>query len=68
MTLPVDALYQYWLCEVLWDMKLCEILWDMYRVLQAVDPHLNAPLPALVVLQLIPAPGSSSVVILSLAL
>lgn len=45
--------------------KLCEMEWDMYRLLQTLDLHLNASLPALVVFQLIPAPGSSSSVAIS---
>lgn len=38
--------------------KLCEIVWDVYRLLQSVDLHPNASVPALVVFLLNPAPGS----------
>lgn len=48
--------------------KLGEIVWDTYRLLQTLDLHLNASLQALVVFQLILAPGSSSLAIWSLTL
>lgn len=45
IALPGDALYKYWLCEILWDMKLCEILWDMYRFLGGSSPKCSSPSP-----------------------